>query len=60
MYYYIRENFARDKYHHDHQQDEGFCSKLTFKSELLDGQVYLDGYDTYKLTAGDRFSVDTH
>ena len=62
MYYYIREAFARDPQRsNDDLLDlgEGFCNHLEFKSELLHGKVYLDGYETFDLGVGDIFTLDT-
>ena len=58
MYYYIRENFSTDKQKSGRSNlEEGFCTNLKFKSHLIDGLVYLDGYDTLEIGVGDEFEV---
>ena len=61
MYFYVREGFALS------QVSEGFCTNLQVTSEMLNGEVIVDGYwrrdmgigDSFELTTGPQFDLDT-
>jgi len=52
MYYYVREGFQETHI------SEGFCKKFHLTSEMLGGQVKLDGHITMDISMGDRFSLE--
>ena len=49
MYYFVREGFQETAI------SEGFCKNFTLTSEMMQGQVKIDGQKTSKLEMGDRF-----
>ena len=50
MYYFVREGFQETTI------SEGFCNELNFTSEMLNGEVKLDGHTTIALQMGDRYT----
>ena len=52
MYYYVREPFA------GLHQNEGFASKLKLTSELMDGQVCIDGQVKHDINWGSVLDLD--
>ena len=58
MYFFIREGYAKHSTEFNRHK-EGFCRHLEFQSELIEGNVYIDGYYRREIGLGDVFVVDT-
>jgi len=58
MYYFVREVYSKDTLS-TIEHAEGFCKKLKFTSELLEGRVNIDGYFVHDLNVGDEFVVES-
>jgi hypothetical protein len=52
MFFFIREGFSLT------QMTEGFCWSLKIESEMLDGQVVVDGWKTLDFNLGDKLLMD--
>ena len=51
MYYYVREGFQETAI------SEGFCKELIFTSEMLKGEIKIDGQRNIPIGIGDRFKL---
>jgi len=51
LYYFVREGFQETAI------SEGHCSELIFTSEMLSGEVKIDGHSVIPVNIGDRFKV---
>ena len=51
MYFYVREGFSLTR------QSEGFCKKIKVTSEMLNGEVIIDGWYQTDLSIGDTFTL---
>lgn len=47
MYFFVREGFSLT------QHTEGFCDKLNVTSEMINGQIVVDGYESYDFSMGE-------
>lgn len=59
MYYYVREGYLKEPSGYN-RSSEGYASKLKYRSELIEGRVYIDGYYTKDIGLGDEFTVDSN
>lgn len=51
MYFFVREGFSMTR------QSEGFCKKIKVTSEMLNGEVIIDGWHQTDLSIGDQFTL---
>jgi hypothetical protein len=51
MFFFVREGFSLT------QMTEGFCKELTVTSEMLNGEIILDGWSAHDLSLGDKFTL---
>ena len=58
FFYFVREGYQKDVTSYS-RFTEGFGRELEYKSELIDGRVFIDGHFTKDLGMGDSFYVDT-
>jgi hypothetical protein len=49
LFFFVREGFSLT------QMSEGFCTKLDVTSEMLNGEIILDGWDNHDISLGDKF-----
>lgn len=54
MYFFVREGFSLSR------QSEGFCKKMVVTSEMLNGEVIIDGWYRTDLSIGDTFTLHAH
>lgn len=47
MYFFVREGFSLT------QHTEGFCDQLNVTSEMINGQIVVDGYESYDFNMGE-------
>jgi len=52
MYYYVREPKIESQF------NEGFAERLHLDSELIDGQLCVDGHLKYDVGYGDKVVID--
>jgi len=52
MYFFVREGFSMTR------QSEGFCKKMKITSEMLNGEVIVDGWYQTDLSIGDQFTLE--
>lgn len=53
MYFYVREGFSLNR------EGEGFCTHLKVTSEMLNGEIIIDGHIRVDLSIGDVFCIST-
>lgn len=51
MFFFVREGFSLT------QMTEGFCEDLQVTSEMINGEVIIDGWQQHNLSLGDKFSL---
>ena len=51
MFYYVREGFQETAI------SEGFCNEFIFTSEMLKGEIKIDGQQNIPIGIGDRFKL---
>jgi hypothetical protein len=54
MYFFVREGYSKDPQYYS-RHSEGFCKKLEYSSELIEGRVFIDGYYTKDIGVGEHF-----
>ena len=52
MFFYVREGFSLT------QLTEGYCNKIDITSEMIKGEVVVDGWDHTALGMGDVLTLD--
>ena len=55
MYYYVREGVSSKDGFLDHAQ--GYARRLDFTSELISGEITIDGQRVFDISLGDSFRV---
>lgn len=53
LYFFVREGFSNTRL------SEGFCEKLKITSEMLNGEVIIDGWMKFDLSIGESFEMET-
>lgn len=53
-FFHVREGFATKKL------GEGFAKEVRVVSEMLDGQVIVDGWNSFDMSIGDHFYCSAH
>jgi hypothetical protein len=51
MFFFVREGFSLT------QMTEWFCKELTVTSEMLNGEIVLDGWSAHDLSLGDKLTL---
>jgi len=54
LYFFVREGFSNTRL------SEGFVKKVKVTSEMLNGEVIIDGWLKHDLSIGDSFVVEAH
>ena len=53
LYFFVREGFSNTRL------SEAFCNKVKVTSEMLNGEVIIDGWIKFDLSIGDSFEMET-
>jgi len=51
MYFWVREGFSNT------QLSEGFCEEILVTSEMINGEIIIDGWWQHDLSIGDYFTM---